>query len=67
MYRFEQTNHDILQNFLFQNLNKLFLHARNLHQYYPPSLSDYKNHPYIHKDKQLFLVRKFICIKKLFL
>ena len=32
MYRFERTNHDILLNFLFQNLYKLFLRARNLNQ-----------------------------------
>ena len=43
MYRFEHTNHDILIYFLFQNIYKLFLHARNLHQYYLPHLSDCKN------------------------
>ena len=32
MYCIEHTNHDILLNFLFQKLCKLFLHARNLHQ-----------------------------------
>ena len=32
MYRFEHTNHDIILNFLFQSLYKLFLRARNLHQ-----------------------------------
>ena len=32
MYRFEHTNYDILLNFLFQNLHKLFLRVHNLHQ-----------------------------------
>ena len=32
MYRFEHTNHNILLNFLFQNLYKFFLRGRNLHQ-----------------------------------
>ena len=32
MYHFEHTNHDILLNFLFENLYKLFLHAPNQHQ-----------------------------------
>ena len=32
IYRLEHTNHDILLNFLFQNLHKLFLRALNLHQ-----------------------------------
>ena len=32
MYCFKHANHDILLNFLFQNLYKLFLHARNLHR-----------------------------------
>ena len=32
MYHFEHTNHNILLNFLFQNLYKLFLHEHNLHQ-----------------------------------
>ena len=29
MYHSKYANHDILLNFLFQNLYKLFLHARN--------------------------------------
>ena len=32
MYCFEHISHDILLNFLFQNLYKLFLHAHDLHQ-----------------------------------
>ena len=32
IYRFEHTSHHILLNFIFQNLFKLFLRARNLHQ-----------------------------------
>ena len=32
MYRFEQPVHDILLNFLYQNLNKFFVHTHNLHQ-----------------------------------
>ena len=31
MYRFEHKSHDILLNFLFQNLYSLFLRACNLH------------------------------------
>ena len=71
MYRFENINHVILQNFLFQNLKKLFLHACNLHQKYLPSLRDYKNllfqvmfeqffpnNPYIHKGKQFYTIIK---------
>ena len=40
MYRVEHANHDVFLNFLFRNLYKLFLHARNLNQLYPPYLSD---------------------------
>ena len=32
MYHFEHTNHDIILQFLFQNLYKIFWRARNLHQ-----------------------------------
>ena len=32
VYCFEHTNHDIFLYFLFWNLYKLFLYARNLHQ-----------------------------------
>ena len=32
MYRLEQTNHDIILNFLFQSLYKFFLRARNMRQ-----------------------------------
>ena len=32
MYRFKHTDHDILLNFLFQNLCKFILRARNLHK-----------------------------------
>ena len=32
MYHFKNTNHDILLNFLFQNIQKLFLSMRNLQQ-----------------------------------
>ena len=32
MYHLEDTNHDILLNVLFQNLYKLILDARDLHQ-----------------------------------
>ena len=32
MYHFEHTSHDVLLNLLFQNLYKLFLHERKLHQ-----------------------------------
>ena len=32
MYRFKHTDHDILLNFLFQNLCKVILRARNLHK-----------------------------------
>ena len=43
MYRFEHINHDILLNFLFQNLYKLFIRVCDLHQSYLPYLSGYKN------------------------
>ena len=32
MYRFKHADHDILLNFLFQNLCKFILRARNLHK-----------------------------------
>ena len=32
MYHIEDTSHDMLQHFLFQNLYKLFFHACNLDQ-----------------------------------
>ena len=32
MYHFEHTNYDILLNFLFQNICKLFLRGRNVYQ-----------------------------------
>ena len=43
MYFLEHKNYEILLNFLFQNLNKLFLYVVNLHQYYLPYLIDFKN------------------------
>ena len=42
-YGLEHTNHDIFLKFVFQNLNELFLRARNLHQQYLPFLSNYKD------------------------
>ena len=32
MFHFKHKNHDIQLKFLFQNLNKLYLRAYNLHQ-----------------------------------
>ena len=44
MYCFKHAIHDILSNFLFQNIYKFFLRARNLHEQYFPYLSHCENH-----------------------
>ena len=77
MYDFEYTSHNIPIKFLFQNVYKFFLHARNLHQQYLPHLSDCKNllfqvamfhwiftnHPYISRNKPIFatITRTYYC------